>query len=294
MPQLGGRSLSMLYGTAWKKDRSAHLVFQALQAGFRGVDTAAQPRHYQEHGVGQGIREAISSGNVTREDIYIQTKYTPISGQDPNNLPYDANASIPEQVNASVSSSLSHLRHSDDNTTSYLDCLVLHSPLPTLSQTLEAWTAMSAHVPSRVRTLGISNTTLPILQALHSQSAVKPAVVQNRFYADTAYDAGVRAFCAAHGIIYQSFWTLTANPALVRSQLVGEIAALVRISREVAVYGLVASLDGGNVCVVNGTTTHMLEDVEGLRKVDIWKAEDGNEVVWRRFTDAFVRLIERI
>ena len=38
---------SMIYGTAWKADRTAKLVYHALQAGFRGVDTAAQPRHYQ-------------------------------------------------------------------------------------------------------------------------------------------------------------------------------------------------------------------------------------------------------
>lgn len=38
---------NMLYGTAWKQHRTAELVTQALKAGFRGIDTAAQPRHYQ-------------------------------------------------------------------------------------------------------------------------------------------------------------------------------------------------------------------------------------------------------
>lgn len=37
----------MLYGTAWKADRTAKLVHQALRSGFRGVDTAAQPKHYR-------------------------------------------------------------------------------------------------------------------------------------------------------------------------------------------------------------------------------------------------------
>ena len=44
MPQISG---SMIYGTAWKAERTTKLVYQALQAGFRGIDTAAQPRHYQ-------------------------------------------------------------------------------------------------------------------------------------------------------------------------------------------------------------------------------------------------------
>lgn len=39
--------VQMLYGTAWKAERTAKLVQQALEAGFRGIDTAAQPRHYQ-------------------------------------------------------------------------------------------------------------------------------------------------------------------------------------------------------------------------------------------------------
>ena len=61
----------LVYGTAWKKDRTADLVYQALKVGFRGVDTAAQPKHYQENLVGDGIRKAISEGIVAREDLYV-------------------------------------------------------------------------------------------------------------------------------------------------------------------------------------------------------------------------------
>lgn len=37
----------ILYGTAWKKERTADLVVKAVLAGFRGIDTACQPKHYQ-------------------------------------------------------------------------------------------------------------------------------------------------------------------------------------------------------------------------------------------------------
>lgn len=40
----------MLYGTAWKKEATAELVAEALDVGFRGIDTAAQPKHYNEKG----------------------------------------------------------------------------------------------------------------------------------------------------------------------------------------------------------------------------------------------------
>ncbi len=61
----------VVYGTAWKKDRTATLVYQALKAGFRAVDTAAQPRHYNENQVGEGIRRAIAEGVVRREELYV-------------------------------------------------------------------------------------------------------------------------------------------------------------------------------------------------------------------------------
>lgn len=62
---------NFLYGTAWKKERTADLVYEALEAGFKGVDTAAQPRHYNEKLVGDGIRRAIEDGLVKREDIFV-------------------------------------------------------------------------------------------------------------------------------------------------------------------------------------------------------------------------------
>lgn len=38
----------MIYGTAWKKDDTARLVKIALESGFRAIDTACQPKHYNE------------------------------------------------------------------------------------------------------------------------------------------------------------------------------------------------------------------------------------------------------
>lgn len=38
---------AILYGTAWKKDTTAGLVYTALKTGFRGIDTACQPKHYR-------------------------------------------------------------------------------------------------------------------------------------------------------------------------------------------------------------------------------------------------------
>ena len=50
----GVRMPPIIYGTAWKKDSTAALVEQAISLGFRGIDTACQPKHYNEAGVGDG------------------------------------------------------------------------------------------------------------------------------------------------------------------------------------------------------------------------------------------------
>ena len=82
-----------IYGTAWKEERTAGLVELALRAGFRGIDTANQRRHYFEAGVGEGLAAAYRAGIVTRGDLFLQTKFTYRPGQD-ERLPYDPGARV--------------------------------------------------------------------------------------------------------------------------------------------------------------------------------------------------------
>ncbi|KAK6004017.1 hypothetical protein QM012_008867 [Aureobasidium pullulans] len=281
-------TLKMLYGTAWKKERTASLVQQALQAGFLAIDTAAQPKHYQEHLVGDGVRSFLSTSKFTRQDLYLQTKYTSFNGQDPNNLPYDPSTSITEQVKASVASSLHNLRHNGNAEDSYIDCLVLHSPLPTMNQTIEAWNAMSSFVPTKVHSLGISNTSLPVLQHICSNSSVKPKVVQNRFYAATRWDIALRGFCSDNAIEYQSFWTLTGNPELLGGQLVAMVVEQAGVNAEVALYSLVQGL---GITPINGTTSHIESDVAELSKLELWKSEDRNNEIWEECVKALDGLL---
>jgi diketogulonate reductase-like aldo/keto reductase len=206
----GVRVPKLLYGTAWKKERTAALVEQALGLGFRGLDTACQPKHYDEPGVGAGLAAALNGG-LKRADVYLQTKFTPLDGQNPKRLPYDPKARLAEQIEQSFAASLANLQ------TDYLDCLVLHSPLSDERQTLKAWAAMETlFAAGKVKQLGISNCYAPArFKSLYEKASVKPAIIQNRFYADTGYDRAIRAFCRKRGILYQSFWTLTANPHLL-------------------------------------------------------------------------------
>lgn len=209
-------------------------------------------------------------------------------------MPYDATASVTDQVHASIESSLHNLRPSEDVRSvddAYIDTLVIHSPLPTINQTLEAWLALETYVPHRIRNLGISNCPLPMLQKLFDSAGVvvKPAVVQNRFYEDTYFDVPLRAFCRENQIIYQSFWTLTANPGLVRSEPVQQLAAQVNISPAAALYTLVMGL--GQTTVLNGTKNKMRmhEDLEAPQKVEKFVQTRGTQ--WQQLLVGFRGLI---
>ena len=112
---------TFIYGTAWKEDDTGRLVRMALDAGFRGIDTANQRRHYHEAGVGEALAEAFAAGVLRREDVFLQTKFTYVGGQD-HRLPYDPRAPLATQVEQSFASSLQHLG------VDYLDSYVLHGP----------------------------------------------------------------------------------------------------------------------------------------------------------------------
>lgn len=204
---------SLIYGTAWKEARTADLVETAVKAGFRGIDTACQPKHYNEAGVGDALKRLEAQG-IARSELFVQTKFTPLSGQDPSRIPYDPNASLELQVAQSFESSKRNLR------TSYVDSLVLHSPLFPYAALQKVWEAMQTLYRSgSARQLGISNCyDLELLMRLYDDAEVKPAVVQNRFYRQSGYDKELRAWCRERGIVYQSFWSLTANPHLLESR----------------------------------------------------------------------------
>src|SRR5262245_33953579 len=181
-----------LYGTAWKEDRTAALTSLALRMGFRGIDTANQRKHYFEAAVGQGLAAAYRDGVASREEIFLQTKFTYQEGQD-HRLPYDARAPLTVQVAQSLASSLEHLG------TDYVDSYVLHGPLLNHNWTeedSEVWAAMiKERDAGRARAVGVSNVSLRHLEQMEAMQVELPAFVQNRCYARFGWDRNVRAFC---------------------------------------------------------------------------------------------------
>jgi diketogulonate reductase-like aldo/keto reductase len=139
---------------------------------------------------------------------------------------------------------------------------MLHSPLAIERDLMEVWRAMEAIVErGGARQLGISNRyALAQLDRLYRKAGVKPAVVQNRFHAKTGYDRDIRAFCRLHGMHYQSFWTLTANPGVLAHDALQSLAA--NYGRTPA-QGFFRNLTQIDIIPLTGTSsqTHMRDDL---------------------------------
>src|SRR6266446_4559561 len=161
----------VMYGTAWKEDCTQALVLEAIATGFRAFDTANQRKHYFEGEVGAAVRAAIASGTVTREDLFLQTKFTYQHGQD-YRLPYDPDSDLAAQVGQSIAGSLEHLG------VTRIDSYILHGPSRSggLGQAdWQTWRAMEDAVDEDfIGLLGISNISADQLDALLARARIRP------------------------------------------------------------------------------------------------------------------------
>jgi len=265
----------IIYGTAWKQERTTALVVAAVLSGYRAIDTACQPRHYREDLVGEAVQILNDQHGIKREDLYIQTKFTPINGQDRKQpIPYDPAANIDTQIRESLQKSLSNLR------TAYIDSLLLHSPLENLSRTIKAWkTLVSLQDSGKVKHIGVSNTyDVSVLEALEQKGGRRVQIVQNRWFEGNQWDNQVWKYCQAHGIQYQSFWTLSGSPSLLSNPSLLAVSDKLGFTPAQGVFKLAQSL---GVTPLTGTTDekHMREDLNAVKSETKDNDEDVKKVL---------------
>ncbi|HJT21304.1 MAG TPA: aldo/keto reductase [Nitrospira sp.] len=251
---------SFIYGTAWKKEATTGLVVQAVEAGFTAIDTANQLIHYEEARVGEALQH-LSKNGMTRDKLFLQTKFTPVNGQD-HRTPYDAKADITTQVQQSFASSLSHL-HTD-----YLDSYVLHGPYARrglAEEDWEVWAAIEAlYEAGGTKLIGVSNVSAEQLALLCERTGHRPMIVQNRCYAAFGWDREVRALCRAHRIVYQGFSLLTANRPIFADPEIRAIARRHGMTLAQVVFRFSMQI---GMLPLTGTTSrqHMEEDLQSER-----------------------------
>ena len=247
---------TFLYGTAWKEEQTASLTAAALAAGFRGIDTANQRKHYHEAGVGAAVGDWLAAGSP-RSALFLQTKFTHRRGQD-HRLPYDEDQPVRIQVGQSLRSSLEHLG------VDAVDALLLHRPQQRVGLSASDWEfwqeGQRLHDAGVTRLLGASNISAEQLRQLIDRARIPPALVQNRCYARLGWDAEVRAICQAHGIVYQGFSLLTANRKTWNHRAVAGIARRLSATPAQVLFRFALS---EAILPITGTTDprHMAQDL---------------------------------
>lgn len=138
-------------------------VLEALKAGYRLIDTAAV--YMNEEAVGQAIKEAIDTGIVKREELFITTKLWV------SDFSY-------EGAKKGFNNSLKKLGFE------YIDLLLLHQPY---GDVYGAWKAMTEfYNEKKIRAIGVSNFSIGKFTEFAEIVDVKPMVNQielHPFYA---------------------------------------------------------------------------------------------------------------
>ncbi|MDQ0482126.1 aldo/keto reductase [Guptibacillus hwajinpoensis] len=186
MPELG-------YGV-FRVDEGPELVGAvktAIKKGYRSIDTAAI--YGNEESVGQGVKEAIEEGLVTRDELFITSKV------------WNAGLSYDETIQA-YETSLSKLG------LEYLDLYLIHWPGDNKYQ--EPWKALETlYKEKRVRSIGVSNFHVKHLEDLRNNFEVTPVINQIEFHPRLTQEE-VRTYCEQHNIQVEAWSPLMAGDLL--------------------------------------------------------------------------------
>jgi 2,5-diketo-D-gluconate reductase A len=181
-------------------DRTASAVKDALEIGYRHIDTAEMYGNEKE--VGQGVRDA----GLDRGDVFITSKL--------NNgfhKPDDA-------------------RRAFDNTlrvleSDYVDLFLIHWPLPTLygGDFVSTWHVLEEFArDGRARSIGVSNFQPAHLDRLAKESGTVPAVNQVEVHPYFANET-VRAYGLEHGVATEA-WSPIAQGKVLDDAVIERIA----------------------------------------------------------------------
>ncbi len=268
-------SVSFIYGTAWKKEETERLVNEAIKAGFKSFDTANQKKHYREDYMGNALKKHFDNG-LDRNSIFLQSKFTHIQGQD-HRLPYNPEDSFTEKTLSSFNSTLKNL-HTD-----YLDSFLIHGPSYSdhvCDDDMEVWQAMEGLVQKgKVKKIGLSNINIIHLKKFYDEAEVKPSFVQNRCYANRAWDHEVHEYCLKNNITYQGFSLLTANQDVWHSDKVSNISKKYNVTPADVIYKFANQI---GMLPLTGTT-NITRMKSNLTNIDTFELNDEEVSLIKNF-----------
>jgi 2,5-diketo-D-gluconate reductase A len=157
---------------------TASVVAQAIESGYRSIDTAAV--YLNETGVGHGI----AASGVAREELFITTK-----------LWNSHHLTAPEEFQNSL----------DRLGLDYVDLYLIHWPVSAERNYLSAWDSLETLRESgRARAIGVSNFSISQLEEIIAVGGTVPAVNQIELHPLNS-QPDLRAFHAENGILTESW-----------------------------------------------------------------------------------------
>ncbi|MEV7381379.1 aldo/keto reductase [Streptomyces lydicus] len=194
MPQLG-------FGV-WQipDDEAFTAVGQALETGYRSIDTAAI------YGNEEGTGKALAASGIPREELFVTTKlWNSDQGYDSTLRAFDA--------------SLGKLG------LEYVDLYLIHWPLPSRDNYVATYRAFEKiQAEGRAKAIGVSNFQPAHLERLLAETSVVPAVNQIELHPQFQ-QAESRAFHARHGIATEAWSPLGQGKGLLEDPTIGRLAA---------------------------------------------------------------------
>lgn len=193
VPQLG-------YGV-WQveDDVAADVVVQAIEAGYRHIDTAAG--YENEGGVGRAVKDA----GVPREDLFITTK---LANGDQG---FDS-------AKQALETSLSKLG------TDYVDLYLIHWASPQRGKYLESWKALiELQKEGKATSIGVSNFPIPQLEEIIAETGVVPVMHQIELHPDFQ-QRELRDYHADKGILTEAWSPLGQGGDILKHPVITEIA----------------------------------------------------------------------
>jgi diketogulonate reductase-like aldo/keto reductase len=174
---------------------TAEVVTQALQLGYRHIDTASAYRN--EAGVGQ----AFHASGLARDEVFITTKcFNDDHGH--------------EQAKRALRKSLEQLEMS------YVDLYLIHWPVPVHDRYAETWQALvELQADGLARSIGVSNFQPAHLERIIRETGVTPAVNQVELH-PRLQQTGLRREHAELGIVTEAWSPLAQGLVLDDPEIV--------------------------------------------------------------------------
>ena len=183
-----------------ENDTTAEIVKNAIELGYRSIDTAAI--YGNEAGVGEGIKLALASTGLNREDLFITSKV------------WNAGLNYEETVSA-YEESLEKLG------LDYLDLYLIH--WPGKNKFAESWSALEdLYIEGKIRAIGVCNFNISHLQNLMKNARVTPVINQVEFH-PRLQQQSLRAFCKEHNIQLEA-WAPLMQGGLLEDPTIAKIA----------------------------------------------------------------------